>query len=334
MEKVIAVVVTFNRQALLAECITALRNQTRQPDAILVVNNGSTDNTEFWLKQQKDIFFITQKNVGSSGGFNTGIRWAYEQGYTWIWCMDDDGYPRADALEKILEPQLPGLSLRNCAVLDKSDRKSFVWKTKNYTTIDEVDTNVIEGIGHPFNGTMIHRDIVTKVGTPKPKLFLWGDETEYYYRITRQNNIPVYTIADSIHYHPAAAFTYRNDWDFKNTWKMYFYVRNRFHIHKAKFNNRFIAFVNYCCFLLAMAGVVMVYQKTDRLKKLGFILWPATDALVNDFSATPNSILQRLKTNRWEMFKQNISSQLAHSWHSLLNPYEPVVKNSSEVHPA
>lgn len=61
----------------------ALRNQTRKPDAILVVNNGSTDNTEAWLNQQQDVFFITQKNIGSGGGFNTGISWAYKHGYSW-----------------------------------------------------------------------------------------------------------------------------------------------------------------------------------------------------------------------------------------------------------
>ncbi|NJO25235.1 MAG: glycosyltransferase [Bacteroidia bacterium] len=49
------------RQALLSECITALRNQSRKPDAILVVNNGSTDNTEQWLQLQSDVNFITQK---------------------------------------------------------------------------------------------------------------------------------------------------------------------------------------------------------------------------------------------------------------------------------
>ena len=63
MEKVIAVVVTYNRQALLSECIAALRNQTHKPDAILVVNNGSTDNTEQWLNQQTDIIAINQKNI-------------------------------------------------------------------------------------------------------------------------------------------------------------------------------------------------------------------------------------------------------------------------------
>ena len=127
MEKVIAVVVTYNRKTLLSECIIALRNQTRKPDAILVVNNGSIDDTEAWLLMQQDIFSITQKNVGSSGGFNTAINWAYKHGYTWIWCMDDDGYPKEDALEKILEPEMDMLCLRNCAVLNKEDKKTFVF---------------------------------------------------------------------------------------------------------------------------------------------------------------------------------------------------------------
>ncbi len=77
MEKVIAVIVSYNRQALLAECIQALRSQTRKPDAILVVNNGSTDNTAVWLDAQQDVYHITQQNIGSAGGFNTGITWAY-----------------------------------------------------------------------------------------------------------------------------------------------------------------------------------------------------------------------------------------------------------------
>ena len=297
MEKVIAVVVTYNRKTLLSECITALRNQTRRPDAILVVNNGSTDDTEAWLLSQQDIFSITQKNVGSSGGFNTAIKWAYKHGYTWIWCMDDDGYPKEDALEKILEPEMEMLCLRNCAVLNKEDKKTFVWKTKQYATIDAVDCKIINGIGHPFNGTMLNRNIVERVGLPKPKLFLWGDETEYFWRIVKGNNIPVCTIADSIHYHPAAGFTFKNDWNYYTTWKMYFYIRNRFHIHKAKYNYKLTALVNYCCFLIAMAGVIMVYQKTDKFKKLGFILWPAADAFNNNYKATPQTILARLSAN-------------------------------------
>ena len=321
MEKIIAVIVTFNRQELLSRCVHALRNQTKKPDAILIVNNGSTDNTEQWLHSQTDLIHLTQKNVGSGGGFNTGINWAYRQGYSWIWCMDDDGYPKEDALEKILAPETDRLCLRNCAVLNKEDKKTFVWKTKNYTTIDEVDCRIIEGVGHPFNGTMIHRNIVERVGVPEPKLFLWGDETEYYYRITKRNNIPSCTITDSIHYHPAAAFTYKNDWDYKSCWKMYFYVRNRFHVHQSKFDNKLLALINYFSFLAAMAGVVLLYQKTDKFKKLGFIFWPAIDAFRNDMNATPQLILSRLNDNSVVSIINGVSNNIRNIRFSLLLPF-------------
>ena len=295
MEKVIAVVVTYNRRALLSECITALRKQTRPLDAILVINNGSTDDTEQWLTKQSDLFFINQNNLGSSGGFSTGINWAYRNNYSWIWCMDDDGYPKEDALDNLLDADDGSMRLLNCAVIDKEDKKSFVWKTQQYKTIDEVNTKLIEGIGHPFNGTMLHRRIVERVGVPKPKYFLWGDETEYYYRIVRRNNIPVCTVPGSIHYHPSTAFSIKKDWDYGSGWKMYFYIRNRFYIHQAKFNNRALALLHYCSFIIAFAGIVMLYQKTDRMKKLSFIMWPMTDAFAKNFDATPPSILSRLK---------------------------------------
>jgi rhamnopyranosyl-N-acetylglucosaminyl-diphospho-decaprenol beta-1,3/1,4-galactofuranosyltransferase len=326
MEKVIAVVVTYNRQALLSECITALRNQTRVPDAILVVNNGSTDNTEQWLQQQPGIDFITQKNVGSSGGFSTGLNWAFKNGYTWMWCMDDDGYPRQDALQNMFAQTTDDLKLYNCAVVNKEDKKSFVWKTGAFKTIDEVTDKTVEGIGHPFNGTMIHRKIIERVGVPQPKYFLWGDETEYYYRITKKNNIPVCTVTGSIHYHPAAAFSYKQDWDYTSAWKMYYYVRNRFYIHRAKFNTKIGALVHYFSFLIAFAGIVVVYQKTNKLKKLGFIMWPAADAFRSNFSATPPVILERLKTKSQLSFNENILQSVKNIWSVLFTPQSLVKK--------
>lgn len=320
MEKVIAVVVTYNRSTLLAECINALRNQSKKLDAIFVVNNGSTDNTEQWLKNQPDLQFITQKNVGSSGGFSTGINWAYKNGFSWIWLMDDDGYPTPTALENLLAQDNGQMRLMNCAVIDKEDKKSFVWKTQHYKTLDEVDTKVIEGIGHPFNGTMLHRNIVERVGVPQPKFFLWGDETEYYYRITKINKIPVCTVADSIHYHPATAFSLKQDWDYASGWKMYYYIRNRFFIHQVKFSNKLVAMFNYACFIIAFMGVVMLYQKTDKIKKLSFMVWPIADAFKNNFDATPTSILTKLKA---KSNNANFGMGLKNTWYSILNMLNP-----------
>ncbi|MDB5203133.1 MAG: hypothetical protein JWQ27_2542 [Ferruginibacter sp.] len=294
MEKVIAVVVTYNRQALLADCLTALRNQTRPLDAILVVNNGSTDHTASWLLSQKDCTVINQENTGSAGGFSTGIQWAYANGYTWTWCMDDDGYPKPDALENLLKAEDGTLRLLNCAVLDINDKKSMVWKTKDFTTGESIKDKIVDEVAHPFNGTLIHRNIIERVGVPSAKYFLWGDETEYLYRIISKNNIPARTVGNAIHYHPATRFSIKQDWDHFTAWKMYFYVRNRLPVLQAKANNRFLGICSYACFLVAFAGIILFFQKTDKLRKLKFMFWPAFHALEQNYSATPVLVLQQL----------------------------------------
>ena len=98
---IIAVVVTFNRLHLLQKNIACLR-QNKSLNEILVVNNGSTDGTLEWLDTQKDLWVIHQANVGGSGGFYVGIQEAYNRGADWIWCMDDDVFPRADCLANLL----------------------------------------------------------------------------------------------------------------------------------------------------------------------------------------------------------------------------------------
>lgn len=319
MEKTITIVVTYNRLQLLSECIIALRNQTHLCDKILVINNGSTDDTENWLRKQKDVEFISQGNTGSAGGFYTGIKWAYENGFDWVWCMDDDGYPKEDALEKLLSAHNPyDLCLLNCAVVDKENKRKLVWKTQKYTSLDEVDCDLIYGKGHPFNGTLIHRKIIEVSGLPEKKLFLWGEETEYYYRITKKNNFKVATVTSSIHYHPAAAFSIKKDWDFSSSWKMYYYVRNRWVIQRTKFKYHHTALFHYACFIIAFAGATLLFQKTNKLKKLSFLIWPATDAVRSNYSATPSTILEGLKMRQEYYFPMQFKQRVEKLMYSLL----------------
>ena len=91
-KRIIAVVVTHNRCKLLKRCINNILNQSVPPEEILVINNGSTDNTKDELKKLK-INTIYQDNLGSAGGWVTGIKYAIEKKFDAIWLMDDDGYP-------------------------------------------------------------------------------------------------------------------------------------------------------------------------------------------------------------------------------------------------
>jgi len=320
MEKIIAVIVSYNRHTQLVQCIEALRNQTRQPDEILVVNNGSTDYTSVWLDKQTDVVQFYQENVGSAGGYHAGIKWAYDQGYTWIWCMDDDSYPRYDALEMLMEYRGEGLSLLNSAVLNRADKKTFVWKMKSYKTIDEVEEDVINGVCHPFNGALIHQKIVAQVGLPKSNLFFWGEGSEYYYRIVKQHKIAAKTITKSIQYHPAHCYEIRAEWNYATSWKMYFYVRNRFQVLQTKMGNTVFALVAYLCFVLAFCGVILFYQKTNKLKKMAFAFSPMVHALTGNYVATADSVIEGLKSSQKKTVLATMLSKLRKRMLSIFVP--------------
>ena len=107
MNKVAAVVVTYNRIDLLKQCVEALLKQNFPCD-ILLVNNNSIDGTEEWALEQVNIFdnikyHNTGANLGGAGGFNYGMRWAVEAGYEFVWVMDDDCLPKENCLAVFME---------------------------------------------------------------------------------------------------------------------------------------------------------------------------------------------------------------------------------------
>ena len=104
--KMAAVVVTYNRRILLLECIEALKKSDIQTD-IIIIDNASTDGTEKTVRHLIDndniFYYNTGKNIGGAGGFNYGIRKAYEAGYNYIWLMDDDTIVKKDTLTALFE---------------------------------------------------------------------------------------------------------------------------------------------------------------------------------------------------------------------------------------
>jgi hypothetical protein len=67
-----------------------------------------------------------------------------------------------------------------------------------------------------------------------------------------------------------------------------------------------------------MVGVVFVFQKTDRIRKLAFLFWPAFDALSFNFKAKPASILQRLQLANPIQVRHSFGTYLRHGWQALV----------------
>ena len=193
-----AVIVTYNRIALLPKVLESIRRQTRRLDNIIVVNNNSSDGTYDWLQNQNDIIIINQENLGGAGGFHTGIKHAFENGADWIWTMDDDVFPEANALEELLKYK----ELSDCLIPARyySDGVRCNWGG-----IYDLKRRVLVhgtrprdyGFSKPysvvntccFEGMLISRRIVGLIGYPDVRFFISGDDTVYGLLASRHTNL-------------------------------------------------------------------------------------------------------------------------------------------------
>lgn len=200
-QKVAVVVVTYNRLELLKECLTSLRNQSRKPDVVIVVNNASTDGTGAWLAMQDDLVILERSvNEGSAGGFHYGMKYAFEQHYDWVWVMDDDAAPHTDCLEKMLNAHKGQDGLTVLAPVVKEGNTLITNHRSNfYVRPDlsgfqqplkagkELEPQVIEFAS--FVGFMISKDLMEKCGLPDKDLFFQNDDVEYCLRINKYGKI-------------------------------------------------------------------------------------------------------------------------------------------------
>jgi GT2 family glycosyltransferase len=202
--RVCAVVVTYNRRDLLRECLVSLQAQTHVPDTILVVNNASTDGTAQMLSAefaQLEVLTLAE-NVGGAGGFHAGMKWAYEQGYDWLWLMDDDGRAAPDCLEKLLAHARPN-SVMVPVQQDSSGRLYGINEWRN--NLFEVTGRIVAGkqpvsgnFTFAFVGPLIARTVVEKVGLPNKDFFIWFDDHEYALRIQTKTEAEIVVVPDAI----------------------------------------------------------------------------------------------------------------------------------------
>jgi len=188
-ERVCAVVVTFNRKLMLRPCLHSLLAQERPLDQILVVDNASTDGTPDLLREEFPNLTVLrlEKNTGGAGGFHAGMRWAFDQGFDWVWVMDDDIEMKPEALTVLLRHQEFGDLIQ----LRKTHPEGpliweAVWNASGCSAIT-CERDVSFDNGKPwtsisyanFEGAFIRRSVMERIGFPDVRYFIGGDDTIY-----------------------------------------------------------------------------------------------------------------------------------------------------------
>ncbi|WP_109078721.1 glycosyltransferase family 2 protein [Aggregatibacter kilianii] len=213
-KSICAVVVTYNRKVLLLRCLQALEKQSYSLEHIVVVDNASTDGTVDFLRQHgylddSNVTLLNlTENQGGAGGFHAGIKFAYEQGYDYIWLMDDDGVPDNTCLKELVkfikdDNYIGPLVLDIDHPLDLTFTLRLPKTNKVLSNLNDIKQfdQIIPDIVMPFNGILFSRNVVNKIGLPKKDYFIWGDDMEYTWRASKFD-INIYTVISAKFFHP------------------------------------------------------------------------------------------------------------------------------------
>ncbi len=105
--RILAIIPAFNEEESIEQVINDL--QQYQPNIhILVINDGSSDNTSSIVRELNVKIVDLPYNLGIGGALHTGYLYAYEQGYDIVLQFDGDGQHIAAEIDKILSPIING----------------------------------------------------------------------------------------------------------------------------------------------------------------------------------------------------------------------------------
>ena len=255
--KIGVVLVTFNRLAKLKDALKYYSEQIRKPDFIIIVNNNSNDGTTEYLerwKKNKENFgkyvLNLNKNIGGSGGFYEGLKYAMNIDCDWVWISDDDAYPKKDALynlEKFImkktDEKIGAICSKviNDGKIDINHRriyeKTFLRVKEKKIDREEYKKDFFYIDLFSYVGTAIKKEILNKVGLTIKDYFIFYDDTEHSYRISKDYKIVCVPNIEIIH-----------DVDKLNKnksiidWKNYYGIRNKIDCLKRNFPSKYYKF--------------------------------------------------------------------------------------------
>ncbi len=246
---VCAIVVTFNRSQLLGRCLRALQKQLADTD-ILVINNASSDDTlEVLARDFPEIQQLNlPNNVGGAGGFEAGMRYAYEAGYKYLWLMDDDGVPESNCLRELLQHATP----QRVTVPVQQDGQQFYgavigWNNRRDVTPEIVaaEKPVTGKFTFAFVGPLIGREVVERVGFPRGDFFIWFDDFEYALRLHRHQDLQIVIVPQARFFHDiyheirqVKRFGRTSERATQAAWKTYYGTRNSFLVARNGFGSK------------------------------------------------------------------------------------------------
>lgn len=208
MNAIAAIIVTFNRKALLLQCVQRLLVQAGAAPDIWVIDNASTDGTFEALAAYRTAGQIrycnTGENLGGAGGFFYGMQRVMQENYDALWLMDDDTLPEPTTLQALLDADkqlsgaygfLAGKVLWTDGALCNMNRQ----KRTAFRDATDFASPLVPVAMSSFVSLFVRAETVRAFGFPLRQFFIWTDDWEYTRRLSRA--MPCYLVPASVAVH-------------------------------------------------------------------------------------------------------------------------------------
>jgi GT2 family glycosyltransferase len=235
--RVVAIVLNYNRPQDTIECAFSLRDCTYGNLEIIVVDNGSTDDSEMRFKEQLGHIkvLLTGRNLGFAAGNNVGILHALDTAVDYILLINNDTLVEPDFLDKMVEEMEGnrGAAAAGCTICSYPD-KDTVWYAGGRIVSWRAGC-LTEHVGSQYSSLpnlavrrvsfitgcliLVRADIFRKLGLLDERFFMYLEDAEFSHRLTAAGYQLLY-IPHARIYHRAML---RED-----NMILYYGIRNRF----------------------------------------------------------------------------------------------------------
>lgn len=211
--KVFAIVLNWNNPGDTITCISQLKQSNYTNLSILVVDNGSNDNSVEILSQAFSNLLIlrNEENLGYAGGNLTGVNYALNNGADYVCIINNDLIIGIDTISKLVI--VSEKNKNQCLCSPKIMFTDFKQKTyyeglffnKKTGLIGSRQSNIAEKPdvfcdfiqGSCF---LVSTELIRNYGFIRTDLFLYYEEFDYCLKLSK-HNISFICVSDTVCYH-------------------------------------------------------------------------------------------------------------------------------------